>query len=167
MVVNLSYGLYAFRMFSESMDTRYKDHCDGSITDTYTGLMWQEKYSYPENGRYLDWLEAKEFIAGLNRNKLAGYSDWRLPNRLEIQSLYEMNRSFESRGRTYKLHMDPVFEFSYGSCYWTNHRRLSAALGFEFDNGEIHWYPAASLSGSARGVRLNMNSFQLLGAYNK
>ena len=149
------------------MEPRYIDHYNGSVTDTSTGLMWQEKYSYSENGRYLNWWEAEKYIADLNRNKLAGHCDWRLPNRLEIQSIYEMNRSFESRGRTYKLHMDPVFEFSYGSCYWTNHRRLSAALGFEFDNGEIYWYPTGSLSGSARGVRLNMNPFLLLEHYNR
>ena len=146
---------------------RYKDNCDGTITDFLTGLMWQEKYSYPERGCYIDWQQAENYVTGLNSSKLAGFSDWRLPNRIEIQSLYEMNRTFESRGRRYQLHMDPVFEFSYGSCYWTNHRRLSAALGFEFDSGEINWYPIGSLSGSARGVRLNMNPFHMLDVFNK
>ncbi len=149
------------------MGSRYKQNSDGTVTDNWTGLMWQERYSYPENGKYFSWYEAESYINELNQDRLGGFFDWRLPNRLEIQSLYEMNMTFESRGKTYVLHMDPVFEFSYGSCYWTNHTRLSAALGFEFDVGEIFWYPQGSESGSARGVRLNMNPFRLLDRYNQ
>ena len=148
------------------MGSRYIDHCNGTITDIYTGLMWELKYSYSRNGRYLNWHEAEEYIAELNKIQLARNSDWRMPNRIEIQSLFEMDKTFKSRGRVYQLHMDPVFEFSYGSCYWTNCRRLSAALGFEFDNGEINWYPTAKLCGSARGVRLTMNPFLLLNYFN-
>ena len=144
------------------MALRYIHNADGTVTDNWTGLMWQEKYSYTENGKYFSWYEAMSYVNELNSNRLGGYSDWRLPSRLEIQSLFEMNKVFESKGKTYPLHMDPVFEFSYGSCYWTSHTRLSAALGFEFDVGEIFWYPRSSEAGSARGVRLEMNPFSLL-----
>ena len=154
-------------LFEKFMDPRYIYNGDGTVTDNWTGLMWQEKYSYPENGKYLSWFEAEAYIDTINRNRIGGHSDWRLPNRFEVQSLYEMNMTFESHGRTYVLHMNPIFEFSYGSCYWTNHTRLSAALGFEFDAGEIFWYPCSSESGSARGVRLAMNPFRLLDRFNQ
>ncbi|MBT6345603.1 MAG: hypothetical protein HOJ49_02570, partial [Nitrospina sp.] len=52
---------------------------------------------------------------------------------------------------------DPIFEFSYGCCFWTSKTRLSAALGFEFDKGDMHWYPKGSLTGTVRAVR---NSWQ-------
>ena len=137
------------------MEGRFRDNQNETITDTLTGLMWQESYAYPETGNYLSWYEANEYIEKLNADKLGGHSDWRLPSRLEIQSLYEIAHPFESRGRTFTLHIDPVFEFSYGSCFWTSRTRLSAALGFEFDAGNIHWYPQGSLSGTARAVRLH------------
>ncbi len=121
------------------MEGRFRDNEDETITDALTGLMWQESYAYPETGNYISWYEANEYIEKLNVNKLGGYSDWRLPSRLEIQSLYKIAHPFESRGRTFTLHIDPVFEFSYGSCFWTSRTRLSAALGFEFDTGDIHW----------------------------
>lgn len=138
------------------------DNNDGTIADSWTGLVWQEGYAYAETGNYLNWREANEYIDALNGKVLGGNSDWRLPSKLEIQSLYETNHPFESRGRTYILHIDPVFEFGYGSCFWTSKTRLSAALGFEFDVGDMHWYPQASASATVRGVRLRMNPLELL-----
>jgi len=148
------------------MENRYIDNNDGTIADTFTGLMWQEEYSYPENGSYLNWYDAQKYVENLNKQKLGGHADWRLPDKIEIQSIYEVEKPFVSRGKTYILHIDTVFEFSYGSCFWTGKTRLSAALGFEFDVGDIHWYPQASESGSARAVRLHMNPRKLLSFYN-
>lgn len=148
------------------MADRYIDNNDGTICDSFTGLMWQEGYSYSENGNYLSWYAANDYIQGLNNKKLGGYVNWRLPNRMEIQSIYELCKTFESRGKSYILHIDPLFEFSYGSCFWTNQTNLSAALGFEFDVGDIRWFPKGSESGSVRAVRLDMNQFKLLSFYN-
>lgn len=144
---------------------RYIDNEDGTISDTRTDLMWQENYSYVETGNYISWYDAEKYIEKLNKERLGNHDDWRLPNRLEVQSLYEISHPFQSRGKTYILHIDPIFEFSYGSCFWTNKTRLSAALGFEFDYGDMHWYPKASGSGCVRAVRLNMNQFKLIRFY--
>lgn len=144
------------------MDTRFTDNLDGTITDASTGLMWQESYAYVETGNYISWYDANEYITALNARKLGGHADWRLPDRWEIQSLYEISRPFQSRGRTFILHIDPVFEFSYGSCFWTSKTRLSAALGFEFDTGDMHWYPQGKISGSVRAVRLQSSRSLLI-----
>jgi len=149
------------------MSDRYTSNNDGTLTDQATGLMWQESYAYAETGNYVNWYEAQDYIVGLNQNKLGGHADWRLPDKLELQSLYEINYSFESRGRTFVLHIDPVFEFGYGSCFWTWRSRLSGALGFMYDVGEMNWFPKGSISGTIRAVRSNMNPFKLLQAYEK
>ncbi len=149
------------------MSDRYTDNNDGTLTDQATGLMWQESYAYAETGNYVDWYEAQEYIIRLNANKLGGHADWRLPDKLELQSLYEISFSFESRGRTYVLHIDPVFEFGYGSCFWTWRSRLSGALGFMYDVGEMNWFPKGSVSATIRAVRSNMNPFKLLLPYEK
>ena len=101
-------------------EQRFIDNHNETITDFLTGLMWQEGYAYRETGNYIDWYDANDYIEKLNQQKLGGFSDWRLPSKLEIQSLYEIARSFQSRGKTFILHIDPVFEFSYGNCFWTN-----------------------------------------------
>ena len=149
------------------MSDRYTDNNDGTLTDQATGLMWQESYAYAETGNYVDWYEAQEYIARLNANQLGGHADWRLPDKLELQSLYEISYSFESRGRTYVLHIDPIFEFGYGSCFWTWRSRLSGALGFMYDVGEMNWFPKGSVSATIRAVRSNMNPFKLLLPYEK
>ena len=132
---------------------RFIDQGNGAIWDVRTGLMWQEGYAYVDTGNNISWYDAQDYIKKLNLEKLGGYDDWRLPGRLEIQSLYEIARPFQSRGKTFILHIDPIFEFSYGCCFWTSKTRLSAALGFEFDRGDIHWYPKGSQNGTVRAVR--------------
>jgi len=144
------------------METRFIDNEDKTIFDSLTGLMWQEGYAYQETGNNISWYDAQLYIERINKEKLGGYGDWRLPERLEIQSLYEVALSFKSRGKTFILHINPIFEFSYGSCFWTSKTRLSAAIGFEFDVGDIHWYPKASHAGTVRAVRNKWSSHQLI-----
>jgi hypothetical protein len=139
------------------MEQRFIEQGNGTISDLRTSLMWQEGYAYVETGNNISWYDAQDYINKLNSEKLGGHGDWRLPGRLEIQSLYEIAKPFQSRGKTFILHIDPIFEFSYGCCFWTSKTRLSAALGFEFDKGDMHWYPKGSLTGTVRAVR---NSWQ-------
>ncbi len=148
-----------------SNDNRFCDNNDGTILDGSTGLMWQESYAYSETGNYVNWYEANEYIERVNSRSLGGFQDWRLPDKVELQSLYELSRPFESRGKTFILHIDPIFEFGYGSCFWTWKSRWSGAQGFLFDIGERVWFPKASPSATVRAVRQNMNPFKLLGFY--
>jgi len=62
---------------------------DGTVTDTSKGLMWQ-KATAP--GTYT-WQQALAYTEGLT---LAGYSDWRLPNRNELQTLVDYSRYIPS-----------------------------------------------------------------------
>jgi len=144
------------------MTERFIDNENGTVTDSATGLMWQESYAYAETGNYCSWFEAEDYIAQKNAEGFGGHNDWRLPDRLELQSLYELEHVFESRGKKFVLHIDPIFEFGYGSCFWTWRGRLSGALGFSFDIGDRLWYPKASFSATVRAVRADMNTFQLL-----
>ncbi len=59
----------------------FVDNGDETITDQATGLMWQKGY-----GEDLNWKEALAYAENL---ELAGYSDWRLPNAKELQSIVD------------------------------------------------------------------------------
>jgi len=75
------------------------DNHDGTITDTATGLMWQkcsmgQTYNTSTNGcdgseNKYTWQQALAACEGL---ELAGYNDWRLPNRNELQSILDYSR---------------------------------------------------------------------------
>ena len=58
----------------------FKENGDGTITDNYTGLIWQKI----QNATTLTWEEALIYATGLS---LGGKSDWRVPNIRELQSL--------------------------------------------------------------------------------
>lgn len=62
------------------------DNGDGTITDKATGLMWMQN----DNGEGVIWQDALVYA---EESKLAGYSDWRLPNAKELQSIVDYTRS--------------------------------------------------------------------------
>ena len=72
----------------------YTDNGDGTITDNQTGLTWEKKSrdsSIHDWGNVYTWTDAVGvFIAGLNTANFAGHNDWRLPNRFELDSLFDL-----------------------------------------------------------------------------
>lgn len=77
----------------------FVNHQDGTISDLATGLMWQQA----DDGNARNWESALNYAENLS---LAGYSDWRLPNAKELQSLVDYNRS---PTYTNSPAIDPVF----------------------------------------------------------
>ena len=77
-----------FRMVRGNTDygiNDFVDNSDETITDNATGLMWQQA----DDGQTRDWENALIYAESLT---LAGYSDWRLPNAKELQSIVDYNR---------------------------------------------------------------------------
>lgn len=60
----------------------FVDNGDGTIVDLSTGLMWQKS----DSGKGVDWEEA---LLMAQNSEFAGYSDWRLPNVKELQSIVD------------------------------------------------------------------------------
>ncbi len=85
---NTSYGI-----------NNFVDNGDGTISDLATGLMWQQA----DDGTMRDWENALSYAENLT---LANYSDWRLPNAKELQSIIDYNRSPQT---TNSPAIDPIF----------------------------------------------------------
>ncbi len=58
------------------------------VHDHQTGLTWTQDANPAQFP--LDWTEALAFIRKMNKNRAFGYSDWRLPNRVELRSLVDL-----------------------------------------------------------------------------
>ncbi len=77
----------------------FTDNGNGTVTDAATGLMWLQD----DSGSGMNWEEALEWADSL---EAAGYSDWRLPDAKELQSLVDYSLSPDT---TDSAAIDPVF----------------------------------------------------------
>jgi hypothetical protein len=89
--------------------TNYKDNGDGTVTDTLTGLMWQQATPV----LVMDWATAKSYCATTLRQ--GGHADWRLPAKIELLSLadYGMPYPGPAINTTY-------FPGTQANFYWTS-----------------------------------------------
>jgi uncharacterized repeat protein (TIGR01451 family)/CSLREA domain-containing protein len=73
-------------------EPRFTDHGDGTMTDELTGLMWTQDNVTPgpavcTPGIQKNWFDSLAHVDCLNANAYLGYTDWRMPNAIEIMSL--------------------------------------------------------------------------------
>lgn len=112
---------------------KYVDNGDGTITDKATGLMWAKDGTGAgcNNGSMLAWDAAITFAEGLT---FAGYSDWRLPNEKELQSIIDYS--------TYNPAIDPIFTNTQPASYWCSTTYASAsafAWYVDFYGGDVYY----------------------------
>ncbi len=71
---------------------RFADNTNGTQTDTLTGLIWAKDAGTPTAascaGGRTDWQGALDYVACLNSHAYLGFNDWRLPNIVEMESLF-------------------------------------------------------------------------------
>jgi hypothetical protein len=92
-------------------DNNFIDNSDGTISDTSTGLMWQ-KATAP--GTY-NWEQALTYCENLTL-PAGGYSDWRLPNRNELQTIVDYSRYNPAIDTTFF----PSTPSTAGDWYWSS-----------------------------------------------
>jgi hypothetical protein len=64
----------------------YRDNGDGTVSDVGSGLSWQQV----DDGVGRNWQQALAYCASL---RLAGASDWRLPNAKELHTIIDYSRA--------------------------------------------------------------------------
>jgi len=106
-----------------------KDNRDGTINDRATGLMWEQGGS----SGVMRYEEASEYVESLNREKFAGFSDWRLPTLEELASL------LKPKGED-GLYIDPIFDRKQTWCWAADRSEGVGAWNVRFDLGRVRWY---------------------------
>ena len=87
----------------------FVDNGDGTITDRATGLTWAQTDSGADAAvgtGGLNWEEALAWVTAKNGESYLGYTDWRLPNIKELQSIVDYSRSPDTTGSPA---LDPLF----------------------------------------------------------
>ncbi len=102
-------------------DSAFNVHGNGLVTDTRTGLMWRkctEGQSGDEcSGKSVTsytWKEALQHVKTVNSNSADAYSDWRLPNKKELESIIANNCVFPS------INVNIFSMFGAGDAYWSS-----------------------------------------------
>jgi hypothetical protein len=81
----------------------FQENSDETISDLATGLMWERNDS--KSG--MNWEEALARADQKNKDNYLGYSDWRLPNAKELQSILDYSRSPQ---KTQSAAINPMFQ---------------------------------------------------------
>ena len=84
---------------SEYGKNAFMENGDETVSDAATGLMWMKD----DSGKGMSWEEALAYAENM---EFAGYSDWRLPDVKELQSIVDYSRA---PGATNSAAIDPVF----------------------------------------------------------
>lgn len=104
MLKGICLSVMALFMVCSLASAELVDNNDGSVTDTATGLMWQQA----EAGD-MTWEAALAYCETL---QLASHDDWRLPNRNELQSIVDYE--------THSPSIDTEFFPEAVSAYWSS-----------------------------------------------
>ena len=125
----------------------FVDNGDGTVTDTVTGLMW----SQATDGR-MAWDDAIRHCEGLT---LAGYDDWRLPNRKELRSILCYSCIYVLIDRNYFDYPGTLESYYWSSTTYagdTNHAWMVTVLTGMASYGGSSEYDK-SINASVRAVR--------------
>jgi uncharacterized repeat protein (TIGR01451 family) len=129
----------------------FTDHGNGTVTHTLTGLMWKQ-CSQGQSGagcasgsaQAMTWSTALQAAVA---DTTAGYTDWRLPNQKELESIVESCGYSPTINQT-------VFPATPASVYWpaSSYRIPSFAWAVYFTDGDFYINPKSGY-GHARLVR--------------
>lgn len=104
----------------------YQDNGNQTVTDQNSGLIWMKS----DDGTGRTWQGAADYCTGL---VFAGQSDWRLPTRIELDSIVDYGRFYPA--------INPVFSCR-SSFYWSALPYAGDpvyAWGIYFNDGGDHW----------------------------
>jgi len=141
---------------------RFRDNGDGTVTDESTGLVWEKKGDdggLHDKDRAFAWEPGEgslwEWIAAVNAEGAAGFagkSDWRVPNRKELESIVDASRLNPALPAAFSSSCAPGCKPTICSCtatllhYWTSTSVAAAP-------GEFAWSMLPSSGAVQAGAR--------------
>ena len=137
-------------------EPRFVNNGDGTVTDKETQLMWKESDSYLELDKWISWEEAKNYISSLNQHRSAGFVDWRMPTRKEVQTIFDPGNPVTDKYCDTIL-LAPGFPPGAGQTCWTKtlHKTDKAlVIRFQFYNGDFKWHQNGLRSHGGRAGRV-------------
>tara|TARA_B100000686_G_C16702973_1_gene924550 strand:- start:707 stop:1147 length:441 start_codon:yes stop_codon:yes gene_type:complete len=133
---------------------RFVECGEDVIYDTLSSLIWQKRDVYQITGKWMNWVQSRDFIEHQNQSKACGYGDWRFPTSPEAKSLYnKANSNKDYMGQ--QAGLAPEFPQGFGFLCWTSEvRNKIQAVRFGYRKGAIMYDDIYRVSrGTTRLVR--------------
>lgn len=139
---------------ASSADGRFIDVDEEVIVDTKSNIMWLKKDTWQLCGKWLNWVQSRDYAVELCRKKYAGYDNWRLPTAIEARSLFDkLQKNKDSMGEI--IFHNSLFPPGFGFLCWTSDvRNKIQAVRFGYRKGASMYDDIYRVSrGASRFVR--------------
>ena len=104
---------------SEQAGGRFIEGDSETIIDGAKRLVWLKKDTWQMAGKWMAQRQVIDFAGNLNRQRFAGFSDWRLPTTVEARSLFDKKqKNSDNMGQT--IYLSDLFEPGCGFLCWTS-----------------------------------------------
>jgi hypothetical protein len=143
LTLTVSGALAASKPKEITRDGRFIAYDNGTVLDTQTNLLWASK----DNGSDINWQNAKSYCGSYRGG---GYSDWRMPTKNEMASLYDATKTYRSICG-YDLHLTELIRLT---CVYVLASETSGsdATYFNFSNGLRGRIPQSSIINDHRAL---------------
>ena len=128
------------------------DNGDGTVTDPNSGLMWKKSDAWLDMKKFYTWMVHREYVDKFNKEKFAGYDNWRIPNKAEALTIFDKTKEcMDKNGTLFPL--DPIFDAGGASNTWISECSDEKIIRFDGKIGIDTPYPTQEVWSSMRLVR--------------
>ena len=133
---------------------RFIEGDSDTIIDVVKRLVWLKQDTWQMSKKWMNQRQTKEFAVNLNRKRLAGFSNWRIPTAEEAKSLFDKKlENKDNMGQV--IYIPALFESGCGFLCWTSDVRHNIqGVRISFRKGAIMYDDIFRVSrGTSRLVR--------------
>jgi len=127
------------------------DNGDGTITDPNSELIWKKTDAWLDTHKFYTWQAHRDYVDKINKEKFAGYDNWRIPSKIEASTLVDKTggKLCEDKNGT-MFPIDPIFEAGCVSNTWILECSDEKIIRYDLKIGVDTAYPGKDVWGSLR-----------------
>jgi hypothetical protein len=127
------------------------DNGDGTITDPNSELIWKKTDAWLDTHKFYTWQAHRDYVDEINKEKFAGYDNWRIPSKNEASTLVDKTggKLCEDKNGT-MFPIDPIFEAGCVSNTWILECSDEKIIRYDLKIGIDTAYPGKDVWGSLR-----------------
>ena len=131
----------------------FVDNGNGTVTDPNTGLVWKKTDAWLDTHKFYTWQAHRDYVNGVNKEKFAGYDNWRIPSKSEAVTLVDKTGSKQCEDKNGTMFpIDPIFDAGCVSNTWILECSDEKIIRFDLKIGIDTAYPGQDVWGSVRLV---------------